>query len=72
MNDMSYIDNNAKNYGDALFMLAKELEEIDTVKNDFDTHKLQIKNTLLFCNHILFHHQLTNWFSLLKFEKQTM
>ena len=34
---MSYIDNNAKNYGDALFMLAKELDEIDIVKNDFDT-----------------------------------
>ena len=34
---MSYIDNNAKNYGDALFMLAKELDEIDTVKVDFDT-----------------------------------
>ena len=34
---MSYIDNNAKNYGDALFMLAKELNEIDTVKSDFDT-----------------------------------
>ena len=37
VNDMSYIDNNAKNYGDALFMLAKELDEIDIVKNDFDT-----------------------------------
>ena len=37
VNDMSYIDNNAKNYGDALFMLAKELGEIDIVKNDFDT-----------------------------------
>ena len=35
--NMSYIDNNAKNYGDALFMLAKELDEIDTVKSDFDT-----------------------------------
>ena len=34
---MNYIDNNAKNYGDALFMLAKELNEIDTVKDDFDT-----------------------------------
>ena len=34
---MNYIDNNAKNYGDALFMLAKELNEIDTVKADFDT-----------------------------------
>ena len=34
---MIYIDNNAKNYGDALFMLAKELDEIDSVKNDFDT-----------------------------------
>ena len=34
---MSYIDNNAKNYGDALFMLAKELDEIDIVKSDFDT-----------------------------------
>ena len=34
---MSYIDNNAKNYGDALFMLAKELDEIEIVKNDFDT-----------------------------------
>lgn len=34
---MSYIDNNAKNYGDALFILAKELDEIDIVKNDFDT-----------------------------------
>lgn len=33
---MSYIDNNAKNYGDALFMLAKELDEIDVVKSDFD------------------------------------
>ena len=37
VNDMSYIDNNAKNYGDALFMLAKELDEIDIVKSDFDT-----------------------------------
>ena len=37
VNDMSYIENNAKNYGDALFMLAKELGEIDIVKNDFDT-----------------------------------
>lgn len=34
---MAYIDNNAKNYGDALFMLAKELDEIDTIKVDFDT-----------------------------------
>lgn len=34
--DMTYIDANAKNYGDALFMLAKELGEIDIVKNDFD------------------------------------
>ena len=34
---MTYIDNNAKNYGDALFMLSKELNEIDTVKVDFDT-----------------------------------
>ncbi len=34
---MSYIDNNAKNYGDALFMLAKEMDEIDNVKVDFDT-----------------------------------
>lgn len=34
---MSYIDNNAKNYGDALFMLAKELDQINNVKNDFDT-----------------------------------
>lgn len=33
---MAYIDNNAKNYGDALFMLAKELDEIDIVKNDFE------------------------------------
>ena len=33
---MAYIDSNAKNYGDALFMLAKELDEIDSVKNDFD------------------------------------
>ena len=33
---MTYIDTNAKNYGDALFMLAKELDEIDSVKNDFD------------------------------------
>jgi F-type H+-transporting ATPase subunit delta len=33
---MVYIDNNAKNYGDALFMLAKELDEIDIVKNDFE------------------------------------
>ena len=33
---MTYIDNNAKNYGDALFMLAKELDEIDVVKSDFD------------------------------------
>ncbi len=33
---MSYIDNNAKNYGDALFMLAKELDEIEIVKSDFD------------------------------------
>ena len=34
---MSYIDSNAKNFGDALFMLAKELDEIEIVKNDFDT-----------------------------------
>ena len=34
---MSYIDSNAKNYGDALFMLAKELNEIDIVKDDLDT-----------------------------------
>ena len=34
---MSYIDSNAKNYGVAIFMLAKELNEIDTVKVDFDT-----------------------------------
>lgn len=34
---MSYIDSNAKNYGDALFMLAKELDEIDAVKADFET-----------------------------------
>lgn len=33
---MAYIDNNAKNYGDALFMLAKELDEINIVKDDFD------------------------------------
>ena len=33
---MAYIDNNAKSYGDALFMLAKELDEIDIVKNDFE------------------------------------
>ena len=33
---MTYIDSNAKNYGNALFMLAKELNEIDSVKNDFD------------------------------------
>lgn len=34
---MTYIDNNAKNYGEALFMLANELGEIDVVKTDFDT-----------------------------------
>lgn len=34
---MNYIDNNAKIYGDALFMLAKELDEIEEVKSDFDT-----------------------------------
>ncbi len=34
---MSYIDSNAQNYGNALFMLAKELDEIDVVKTDFDT-----------------------------------
>ena len=34
---MSYIDSNAQNYGSALFMLAKELDEIDVVKTDFDT-----------------------------------
>ena len=34
---MAYIDNNAKNYGDALFMLAKELDEVDIIKEDFDT-----------------------------------
>lgn len=33
---MAYIDNNAKNYGNALFMLANELNEIEVVKNDFD------------------------------------
>ena len=43
VNDMSYIDNNAKNYGDALFMLAKELDEIDIVKNDFDTLNIVVE-----------------------------
>ena len=33
---MMYIDSNAKNYGDALFMLAHELDEINDVKNDFE------------------------------------
>ena len=40
---MAYIDNNAKNYGDALFMLAKELDEIDVVKYDFDTLPFLVK-----------------------------
>ena len=34
---MTYIDSNAKSYGDALFMLAEELKEIDTIKEDFET-----------------------------------
>lgn len=34
---MTYINSNAKNYGDALFMLADELKEIDIIKEDFDT-----------------------------------
>ena len=32
---MTYIDHDAKSFGDALFMLAEELEQTDEVKDDF-------------------------------------
>lgn len=34
---MAYIDRDAKNFGDALFMLAEELEQTDDINNDIDT-----------------------------------
>lgn len=33
---MVYVDQNAKNYGDALFMLAEELDQVEEIKSDFD------------------------------------
>ena len=33
---MAYVDNNAKSYGDALFMLADELKQINEMKDDLD------------------------------------
>ena len=34
---MAYIDNDAKSYGDALFMLADELDQADEMKDDLST-----------------------------------
>ena len=34
---MAYIDNDAKSYGDALFMLADELNQADEMKDDLAT-----------------------------------
>lgn len=34
---MTYVDRDAKNFGDALFMLAEELGETEVIKVDFDT-----------------------------------
>lgn len=34
---MAYIDRDAKNFGDALFMLAEELEQTEEIKVDIDT-----------------------------------
>ena len=34
---MAYIDNDAKSYGDALFMLADELNQADQMKDDLST-----------------------------------
>jgi F-type H+-transporting ATPase subunit delta len=34
---MAYIDNDAKSYGDALFMLANELNQADEMKDDLST-----------------------------------
>ena len=33
---MAYTDHNAKNYGDALFLLAEELKQTDEIKDDLD------------------------------------
>lgn len=33
---MAYVDQNAKSYGDALFMLAEELDQVEEIKSDFD------------------------------------
>ena len=35
--DMAYIDRDAKNFGDAIFMLAEELEQTDEIKLDIST-----------------------------------
>lgn len=47
---MAYIDRDAKNFGDALFMLAEELEQTDEVKLDFSTLCESIKQNPSFLN----------------------
>ena len=41
---MMYIDRDAKNYGDGLFMLTEELGETEQVKEDFDVLCTAIQN----------------------------
>ena len=43
---MTYVDNDAKSYGDALFMLADELEQTDEIKDDLNVLCKTIKDNL--------------------------